>query len=403
MLISRIESCLTRSQATQLISTIAKYSFTQIQEVMRNSDDEDSQAYNTLKNLFAQTRKVYSRDTAFIDAIAIQMFQPTQQEIIRKANIATFISSILGAHDVSFFHLNEYFLETFVPLGHRLLKWQGAVFLELKTQAYISALMNSDTAPERMLDDLFPHDLDAQILTRHPDAPSLSPSEQDFIDRCRSRRSYLLIDPNSHDALGQLPKRYQWADFVREFASSINKNIESIVSTPSRAHQQLLASTAASNDRKYQPIQDTLTILSSQPNNQTTPPTSTHPVRQDSLPATKLSGAQTATASPSASSTRQPWTKPEEDALLAGLARVSGPHWSQILALYGRGGSVSEVLKDRNQVQLKDKARNLKLWYLKTGREVPECLRGVTGELRKRGGARARAALAAEEEAAASA
>jgi hypothetical protein len=367
---------------------------------MRNSDDEDSQAYNTLKNLFAQTRKVYSRDTAFIDAIAIQMFQPTQQEIIRKANIATFISSILGAHDVSFFHLNEYFLETFVPLGHRLLKWQGAVFLELKTQAYISALMNSDTSPERMLDDLFPHDLDAQILTRHPDAPSLSPSEQDFIDRCRSRRSYLLIDPNSHDALGQLPKRYQWADFVREFASSINKNIESIVSTPSRAHQQLLASTAAPNDRKYQPMQDTLTILSSQPSNQTTPPTSAHPARQDSLPAAKLSGAQTATSSPTASSTRQPWTKPEEDALLAGLARVSGPHWSQILALYGRGGSVSEVLKDRNQVQLKDKARNLKLWYLKTGREVPECLRGVTGELRKRGGARARAALAAEEEAA---
>ena len=54
---------------------------------------------------------------------------------------------------------------------------------------------------------------------------------------------------------------------------------------------------------------------------------------------------------------------------------------------------MSEVLKDRNQVQLKDKARNLKLWYLKMGKEVPAALRGVTGELRKRGGARARAAL----------
>ena len=51
------------------------------------------------------------------------------------------------------------------------------------------------------------------------------------------------------------------------------------------------------------------------------------------------------------------------------------------------------MLKDRNQVQLKDKARNLKLWYLKTGKGVPAALRGVTGELRKRGGARARAAL----------
>ena len=75
---------------------------------------------------------------------------------------------------------------------------------------------------------------------------------------------------------------------------------------------------------------------------------------------------------------------------MAGLEKVNGPHWSQILALYGRGGSASEVLKDRNQVQLKDKARNLKLWYLKMGKEVPVALRGVTGELRKRGGARAR-------------
>lgn len=90
---------------------------------------------------------------------------------------------------------------------------------------------------------------------------------------------------------------------------------------------------------------------------------------------------------------RQPWKQEEEDALMAGLAEVKGPHWSQILSLYGRGGSVSEVLKDRNQIQLKDKARNLKLCYLKMGKEVPECLRGVTGELRKRGGARVRAAL----------
>jgi len=72
---------------------------------------------------------------------------------------------------------------------------------------------------------------------------------------------------------------------------------------------------------------------------------------------------------------------------------------SQILSLYGRGGSVNEVLKDRNQIQLKDKARNLKLWYLKMGNEVPPCLRGVTGELRKRGGARVRAALGLTDEA----
>jgi protein TBF1 len=346
---------------------------------MKGSDNEEGQAYMTLKNLFDQTRKVYSRETPFIDAIAIQMFQPTQQEIIRKANIATFISSILGAHDVSFFHLNEYFMETFVPSGHRLLKWQGAIYLELKTQTYISALMNSDGSPEAMLDELFPSDLDALILTRHPDAPSLSPSEQDFIDRCRARKSYLLAEPSTEEAIQELPKKYQWSDFVREFASCINKNVDGIMNVPVRSQQTFgekrsgNAQSRANAARNDSNAGDGLPGL-------------------PSLPQEKSSNTEKKTSGPT-STIRQPWTKPEEDALLSGLEKVNGPHWSQILALYGRGGSMSEVLKDRNQVQLKDKARNLKLWYLKMGKEVPVALRGVTGELRKRGGARARAAF----------
>lgn len=72
-----------------------------------------------------------------------------------------------------------------------------------------------------------------------------------------------------------------------------------------------------------------------------------------------------------------------------GLERVKGPHWSQILALYGAGGSISEILKDRNQVQLKDKARNLKLFFLKSGLEVPYFLQKVTGELKTRAPAQA--------------
>ncbi|KAH9820464.1 Transcription factor TBF1, partial [Teratosphaeria destructans] len=374
--------------ATQLIHTIAKASFGQIQDMMRGNETEDSQAYMTLKNLFDQTRKVYSRETPFIDAIAIQMFQPAQQEVIRKANIATFVSSILGAHDVSFYHLNEFFMETFVPLGHRLLKWQGAIYLELKTQTYISALMNSDGSPEAMLDELFPNDLDAQILTRHPDAPSLSPSEQDFIDRSKARKSYLLAEPIPDEEFRELPKKYQWNDFVREFASCINKNVDGIMNVPARAQPNFGG--PGSKHTKIDAGREATGM----------PPVMNHGQTggMDGPPLSGLppvSNSSTADRRPSstASTVRQPWTKPEEDALLSGLDQVHGPHWSQILALYGRGGSISEVLKDRTQVQLKDKARNLKLWYLKMGKELPVALRGVTGELRKRGGARARAAL----------
>ncbi|TPX11866.1 uncharacterized protein E0L32_007364 [Thyridium curvatum] len=83
-------------------------------------------------------------------------------------------------------------------------------------------------------------------------------------------------------------------------------------------------------------------------------------------------------------STRRPWTAEEEQALMHGLDQVKGPHWSQILQLYGPNGTVSDILKDRSQVQLKDKARNLKLFFLKTNSEMPYYLQCVTGELKTR-------------------
>jgi hypothetical protein len=75
-------------------------------------------------------------------------------------------------------------------------------------------------------------------------------------------------------------------------------------------------------------------------------------------------------------------TFPLENALFAGLEAVQGPNWAAILQLYGPGGSISEALKDRSQVQLKDKARNLKLFFLKGGHEMPRVLEKVTGRLK---------------------
>ena len=104
--------------------------------------------------------------------------------------------------------------------------------------------------------------------------------------------------------------------------------------------------------------------------------------------------AATSKASPSSRrsghpSQRRAWTAEEESALLAGLDRVKGPHWSQILALFGPGGKINETLKDRNQVQLKDKARNIKLFFQKNNQEVPYYLSFVTGELKTRAPAQA--------------
>ena len=98
----------------------------------------------------------------------------------------------------------------------------------------------------------------------------------------------------------------------------------------------------------------------------------------------KPNGHTTSTPPPSSASGRRPWNVDEETALMEGLDQVHGPHWSAILSLYGPGGTVNETLKDRNQIQLKDKARNLKLFFLKAGTEVPYYLNQVTGDLSRR-------------------
>ncbi|KAI8630940.1 hypothetical protein F5Y19DRAFT_483583 [Xylariaceae sp. FL1651] len=122
-----------------------------------------------------------------------------------------------------------------------------------------------------------------------------------------------------------------------------------------------------------------------------TPSNHLPPNQSDSTPALYERARQAAAARSSSHarregshSTRRPWSPEEEKALMMGLDMVKGPHWSQILSLFGPNGSISQILADRTQVQLKDKARNLKLFFLKTNSEMPYYLQCVTGELKTR-------------------
>lgn len=119
---------------------------------------------------------------------------------------------------------------------------------------------------------------------------------------------------------------------------------------------------------------------------QNLPPNQTFPsaILYDKARQAALSKSSAHTRREGLHSTRRPWTQEEEKALMAGLDMVKGPHWSQILTLFGPNGNISDILKDRTQVQLKDKARNLKLFFLKTNSEMPYYLQAVTGELKTR-------------------
>lgn len=529
--------------ATQLINTLAKSSYQEILTIATKPNSDPGQAYATLKSLFDHTKKVYSVTEPFLNPYELGLVENAHLDTIRKANMATFVSSVFGSQDVGFYHLNENFLDTFVADSGRLLKSQAQLLLDLKTQAYISAATTGERSREAILDDLFPHDLGDRLLRRRAGAKQLAPSEAEFVQRAQNRRKVLLEEPDNEAAIAALPGKYIWEDFLRDISTYVSKNFEAIAGIAARKmprpgrgsnvftggknnhqldsqqpltpqHQQatqqqshprqtpqnqganslgrLPASAKLENPQidprisgnddaeraaravriamqefgnnegpstpQQPPQSDQLSNATNTPGpvqplvkadlpeiqyhfehplhpNVPAPPPphwkltpfehpqqaqgrtpvqqqwqgqgqmnmgQLHPSYSDpnlipyptqSAPTSVLyeraRQAATSKSSPNNRRTghpsqRRPWTIEEENSLMAGLDRVKGPHWSQILAMFGPGGTINEVLKDRNQVQLKDKARNLKLFFLKSGIEVPYYLQFVTGELKTR-------------------
>jgi hypothetical protein len=191
-------------------------------------DSENGQAYATMRSLFDHTKRVYTVKHSFLQPSDLEITDPSQIDVIRKANLASFVSSIFGSQEIGFAELNEHFLDVFVPEGGRLLKVQGALYLELKTQAFIAAMNNKAHTRTELLYSIFPDDMEQRLLARRPGTRQLAPSETDFVNRLTSRRDILLSDINNEEALSSLPDKYHWEDFLRDLSSYISKNFDAI-------------------------------------------------------------------------------------------------------------------------------------------------------------------------------
>lgn len=223
-----IKYVLTFIQSTQILSLLAKSTYQDITSFVSEPDSENGQAYATMRSLFDHTKKVYSTKKSFLSATELELTESSQVDIIRKANLASFVSSIFGTQEIGFSELNDNFLDVFVPEGGRLLKVQGALFLELKTQAFIASMNNTERSRTELLYDLFPDDLEQRLLERRPGTRQLAPSETDFVNRAKSRRDILLNDINNEEAMKALPDKYHWEDFLRDLSSYVTKNFDTI-------------------------------------------------------------------------------------------------------------------------------------------------------------------------------
>lgn len=254
----------------------------------------------------------------------------------------------------------------------------------------------------------------------------LTPSEVELITKCERRREHLRSLGDSEEQVHALKESYSWEIFLRELRVYIAKNWEIIVGSrggryrrpkkrPSAAASIMLIDDVTTSPY-VQPVsqpqepQSTLTAMPVAASNNQPIWEAYEKARMTNIPSASTASASTGIPPPHTPGNsaenplrpgsegyqvRRPWTKEEgklkqyitylisiENALFAGLEEVQGPNWAAILQLHGPGGSRSEALKDRSQVQLKDKARNLKLFFLKGGHPVPSVLERVTGRLK---------------------
>ncbi|QLQ81479.1 hypothetical protein HG537_0F02400 [Torulaspora globosa] len=352
---------------------------------------------------------------------------------IRKANLLTFLLAVLGCFNYGFEFLQQTFLDIFCPnimfneqgsidTNGKFLKKQSILYLDLKTQAFIAGLKDFDissdeipqTKQQELLRLIFADDLADQLVSRRMgtyvgDSEQLmTSSEREFMERCERRRENL----SQYTSYKNLTQDYDWAHFVKELLDYSHKNLGLIIwgkkgrgKSPLYSYEDsdfdpntLYASGSTTTDENPSAITSSTHQL-------VDPQAATFDAAELSMAAQQTMLAQAPTKLgdqdqfvKSIENTgadaigaanlvkklkpKRTWTKAEEDALVQGLKEV-GPSWSKILDLYGPGGKISEALKNRTQVQLKDKARNWKLAYLKTGRTLPNYLFKVTGTLER--------------------
>ncbi|CAN6674357.1 hypothetical protein TRVA0_052S00408 [Trichomonascus vanleenenianus] len=412
--------------STQILNILVKGSYTHTIQIATDPEMEDGRIYRQLLSLFEQAKQIYTEE-AFLSVRQLENICTTKEQraVIQRANLTTFMNAILGITPVGFFYLNEFFLDSFVSEQGKLLKSQGTIFLDLKTQAYISALNQDHDRPKNeIIEELFPTDMQKVLFQRRPDSNkgqnALTLSESDFISRCKNRRKKLEEEDNPE----VLAETYSWLGFLKDVIDYVSRNRTQIVSDRSTVVMALptvpttyvpkpnndifakargtyhvwnsntstktstkaastATSTTASAVSQGSPAA-TGGALSSQPS-PALASKNTHGISSVTSSSNDYTSSKPMPGTPGNKFQRNPWTKEEEEALMSGLDKVQGPYWSKILELYGAGGTISEVLKERTQVQLKDKARNLKMYFTKVGSELPRVLTYVTGDASKRG------------------
>ncbi|CAI8495691.1 unnamed protein product [Hanseniaspora opuntiae] len=318
----------------------------------------------------------------------------------------------------------------------KLMKSHINILVEFKTQIFIYELVRSklnygmfdafDEEAAVLLKKTFDFESIKQRLlylkkNNNQDEDFMNNVEQTLIDKLQIRYSNIykkIIINNSIDKesnINDLIKHYDWFDFVLMFIQFMQKNFLQLnrtlkddstglsrnsgntfrldmFDTIKQKHQSAFVSQSTTNSVGSTPrgyISDPTTpklmktgnFMENTPSTTGNSPlvTNGNNLLHDLSDVSESEMNNKKIVVKKVSTTRKIWTKEEEAALLQGL-KICGPSWAKILELYGTAGIINESLKNRVDLQLKDKARNWKIWFLSNEIKVlPPYLSKVTG------------------------
>lgn len=246
------------SLALQVLETLSCSHYQETLSTVMQPESERGMIYRILLDAFEDIKRVYMKWETNSSRISPQVkpdesrpflsynipgVEPTRDNLttIQRVNVATFVAALFGSIEIGFWELDEWFIRVFVPESGRLLKQQANIYLDLKTQAYISAVESSDDKEvhKKALDHLFPTDLESKLLFLFGDRIHLAPQEKDFVAKCLRRRDNIQSEEPA-----DLSKKYHWVPFLREVSDYISKNHTTLL--PPRKRTVLLPDTDAS-------------------------------------------------------------------------------------------------------------------------------------------------------------
>lgn len=103
---------------------------------------------------------------------------------------------------MGFYELNDNFIEIFTPDGAPLDEKPGELYINLKTQMFLSAVLQEEQekTKEDLLDDFFPANLEDLLSRRHLGMP-LSQSELEFVNAAKARRELLMNETSDVESI----------------------------------------------------------------------------------------------------------------------------------------------------------------------------------------------------------